>query len=98
MCQDGPIISRKDMFLIESAALAYETKVVLVHCRKIGWNTYDIKLRYENHKGVSVYRFVEKISSGKVVSAKEVDESALMKFLENKLSTMLHKMREVGAR
>ena len=68
-------LTRNEVFESWSNTLASGTKMTLIHCRKIGLDCKDIKVRQVSGQEENTFRVISKTTGQQVIVSREIDES-----------------------
>lgn len=75
------LLTREEVFELEASKLANDTKVTLVHFKKISLDCVDIKIKLShlNDEENTTVRFVTAIAADQAVGSREIKDSSLLK-------------------
>ncbi len=93
--QSKGIMTRDEVFELESNRFADGTKMTLIHCRKIGFDCIDIMILMENGNKEAVIRIVTTISSKQAIKSKEITEDGKT-MIGASCASAVYKWKEIG--
>ena len=93
--QSKGVMTRDEVFELESNMFADGTKMTLIHFRKIGLDCVDIMILMENGNKEAVIRTVTTISSKQAIKSKEITEDGKT-MISASCASAVYKWKEIG--